>query len=314
MESTSFGAFMKKLFSRWTTIAALSIGFATITAIAQTPPVNAPAAIEGLSTRFSTAAALNGWQQHSVQGFSNKWAAPSVENGALVLRPTSSGWFEDMQAGHLYREVDGNFIVTTRIKVSGTKQALPQRSFSLAGLFIRAPRPGLTADNWQPGKENWMFFSIGTAFPAGAPQFEVKTTYNSLSTLYIGDASRAYAGGPQWVDLRIARQGELFTLLQRTQGSNEFSVVEQFIRPDLPAKLNVGLTAYADWDSAAPIYPDFRRYNTQAPAQNADLVAYVESIDFRRPTVDRFPVATLDPKVSFMPEVSQRRLEDLTRK
>jgi hypothetical protein len=269
--------------------------------------------IEQFSTRFDKPDALNGWREHRVAGFSEKWAKPAIENGLLVLRPTSSGWFEDMQAGHLYREIDGNFVVTTRLKVTGTQALLPQRSFSLAGLFIRVPRPGLTAANWQPGKENWMFFSLGTAFPAGTPQFEVKTTFNSLSTLFITDASNAYDTAAKWVDLRIARQGELFSLLQRIEGASEFTLVEQFIRPDLPKKLNVGITAYADWDSAAPIYPDFKKYNTQAPAMKADLVAQIERIDFRRPTVDRFPVATLDPRISFLPEVSKKRLEDLTR-
>ncbi len=282
-------------------------------AYAQQAPAPAAAPIDQLSTRFDRPEALQGWREHRVSGFSAKWAEPRVEGGALVLRPTSSGWFEDMQASHLYREVDGNFIVTTRIKVEGTAKALPQRSFSLAGVFIRVPRPGLTAANWQPGKENWMFFSLGTAFPAGTPQFEVKTTHNSLSTLFISDASAAYAPSAKWVDLRIARQGELFSLLQRIEGASEFTLVEQFIRPDLPQKLNVGITAYADWDSAAPIYPDFRRYNTQAPAMNADLVARVERVDFRRPVVDRFPLATLDPRISFLPDVSQRRLADLTR-
>jgi hypothetical protein len=293
-------------------VATLATALLATTLPAQASPA-AAAPIDQLSTRFDSPAALNGWRQHQVNGFSAKWAPPAVENGRLVLRPTSSGWFEDMQAGHLYREVDGNFVVTTRIRVEGTKQALPQRSFSLAGLFIRVPTPGLTAANWQPGKENWMFFSLGTAFPAGTPQFEVKTTYNSLSTLFISDASAAYAPSARWVDLRVARQGELFTLLQRVEGQSEFTLVEQFIRPDLPKKLNVGLTAYADWDSAAPIYPDFRRYNTQPPAMNGDLVAYVERIDFRRPTVDRFPVATLDPRISFMPEVSRQRWDDLKR-
>jgi hypothetical protein len=291
----------------------LSIGLAVWsgTALAEAKPAVAP--IDQLSTRFDRPQSLQGWREHRVPGFSAKWAAPAVENGALVLRPTSSGWFEDMQAGHLYREIEGNFIVTARLKVEGTKAALPQRSFSLAGLFVRVPRAGLTAQNWQAGKENWIFFSLGTAFPAGTPQFEVKTTHNSLSTLFISDASKAYAPSAKWVDLRIARQGELFSLLQRVEGAPEFTLVEQFIRPDLPAKLNVGITAYADWDSAAPIYPDFKKYNTQPPAMNADLVAYVERIDFRRPLVDRFPVATLDPRISFMPEVSKKRLEDLTR-
>lgn len=277
-------------------------------ALAETKPDD----IKHLSTVFDQPAALAGWREHAVPGFSRKWAAPIVEQGALVLRPTSSGWFEDMQAGHLYRTIDGNFVVTARLKVEGTEAQLPQTLFSLAGLFVRAPRDGLTAETWRPGAENWLFFSIGTATPAGRPQFEVKTTYNSLSTLKIADASAAYANGEtRWVDLRIARQGELFSLLYRIDGEAAFTLHDQFIRPDLPTRLNVGLTAYADWGSAAPIYPDFARYNTEAPAMNADLVAFVERIDFRLPTVDRFPVASFGVDASTNPDLSRARIDDL---
>lgn len=265
-----------------------------------------------LSTVFDEPAALDGWLSHDVDGFSAKWRDPRIEDGRLVLEPTSSGWFEDMQAGHLYREVEGNFVVTARMRVEGTEAQLPQTLFSLAGIFIRAPRPGLTAATWEPGQENWLFFSTGTAYPAGAPQFEIKTTYNSLSTLRIHPANAIYERGvTRDVDLRVARQGELFSLLYRVEGEDEFTLLDQFIRPDLPQILNVGLTAYADWGYAAPIYPDFVRYNTEEPALAGDLVARVERIDFRRPTVDRFPVASFDVESSFMPEISQARIDDL---
>lgn len=270
--------------------------------------------LPALSTRFDTPASLGSWRQHAIPGFSPKWEAPVVQDGALVLRPYSSGWFEDMQAGHLYREVDGNFVVTTRLRSEGTRATLPQTLFSLAGVFIRAPREGLTAANWQPGRENWMFFSLGTAFPASTPQFEVKTTYNSLSTLRIFDAAAAYPGTrPAWVELRVARQGELFSLLHRVEGQRDFTLLDQFIRPDLPQRLNVGLTAYSDWNTETNHYPDFIRHNTAPAPRNADLVARVERIDFRRPTVDRFPIASFDVRSSFAPEVSQRRVDDLIR-
>lgn len=265
-----------------------------------------------LSTEFNRESSLQAWKEHRVEGFSEKWSSPRIENGGLVLEPTSSGWFEDMQAGHLYREVDGNFVVTTRIKVSGTKTRLPQTLFSLAGLFVRAPRPSLTAASWKPGLENWLFFSVGTAYPAGRPQFESKTTYNSLSTLKIGDAAAVYRGDKtRWVELRVARQGELFSLLYKIEGQKRFTLHEQFIRPDLPETLNVGLTAYADWGSAAPIYPDFPRYNTQLPAKKGDLLARVKWIRFRRPTVERFALASFDVESSFMPDVSRERIVDL---
>lgn len=290
------------------------LGLAAAAAIATGAAAQTSDDIRGLSTRFDAPQALTGWRQLDVPGFPAKWRAPRVDGGALVLEPHSSGWFEDMVGGHLYREIDGNFVVTARVRVEGTRAQLPQTLFTLGGIFVRAPREGLTAASWQPGRENWLFFSVGSAFPAGSANFEVKTTYNSLSTLMIKDAAPIYAGGvTRWVELRVARQGELFSLLQRVEGQREFALVEQFIRPDLPRRLNVGLTAYADWGSVADIYPDFVRLNTSEPARNADMRMRVERIDFRRPTVDRFPVATLDPAVSFMPDVSRARFQDLVR-
>ena len=258
-----------------------------------------------LSTKFDTPQALQNWQEFQVEGWVPKWEPPRIEKGKLVLQPRSSGWFEDNYAGHLYREIDGDFIVTTRINIRGTKSPVPQRSFSLAGIFIRTPRE-FTKDTWKLKGESWMFFSTGTAFPAGKPHFEIKSTYNSISTLKISEAPTG------WLRLRVARSGELFTLLYQEDASQEWKVIDQFIRPDLPQRLNVGLTAYADWDSLATDYPNYRQYNERGAAtQNADLIAYVESIDFRRPVTPRFPIATLNPQFSFDPKLSQARLQDL---
>jgi hypothetical protein len=243
--------------------------------------------IEGLSTEFLQSSDLDVWQEHRPEGFAPKWREPGVENGKLILQPISSGWYEDNQAGHLYRQVEGDFIVTTRLEVRGTAADTPQTEFSLAGIFVRAPRE-VSAANWAPGQENWLFLSVGTATPAGEPQYEVKTTTNSLSTLKILPA--------QWgpVDLRVARHGELFTLLVRPEGA-AWAVLDQLIRPDLPRVLNVGLTAYADYGSVASTYPNFHVYNTQgAPTQNADMVALVDWITFRRPQTGRFPIANID--------------------
>ena len=104
----------------------------------------------------------------------------------------------------------------------------------------------------------------------------------------------------------------VFTLLYQAEDDNEWNVLDQFIRPDLPETLNVGLTAYADWDSLIPDYPNYQQYNVQgASSQNADLIVYVESIDFRRPMTPRFPLATLDPSVSLNPQLSEARMQDL---
>ncbi|MEO1292528.1 MAG: hypothetical protein AAFV62_06825, partial [Pseudomonadota bacterium] len=231
-----------------------------------------------------------------------KWEAPRIEDGQLVLEPITGGWFEDLHAGHLYQQVDGDFIVTTRIRVTGTKADLPQTLFSLAGLFIRAPHE-VSATSWAPGRENWLFFSIGTSAPAGEPQFEIKTTTNSLSTLKILPSPTG------WVELRIARHAELFTLMHRAEGADEWTVADQMIRPDLPQILNVGLTAYSDWETVAPIYPNVMQININgAPENNADLIAFVDRISFRRPAVGRIPIANVDAP-AFIEAIEKRRLD-----
>ncbi len=260
--------------------------------------------LTGLSTAFDSPDDLAAWSEHAPDGFTPKWLAPRVEDGHLVLQPKSSGWFEDNQAGHLYHQISGDFIVSTRINVTGTDAALPQTPFSLSGLFVRAPR-ALSAATWTPGQENWLFFSIGTAAPAGEPHYEIKTTTNSLSTLKILPSPTG------WVELRIARHGELFTLLERPDGRADWRVVDQMIRPDLPLVLNVGLTAYADYGSVAPIYPDYNRYNTQgAVEEKADLLARIDRIDFRRPTVGRLPVANIDAP-AFIDAIATRQADVL---
>lgn len=257
------------------------------------------------STEFDSAADLDGWSEHAPDGFAAKWAPPRVENGALVLEPVSSGWYEDMQAGHLYKEITGDFIVTAAMDVRGLTGPTPQTGFSLAGLFVRAPL-AVSAETWEPGRENWLFVSVGTASPAGAPQYEIKTTYNSLSTLKILPRE------PGPVQLRLARQGELFTVLHKPDGAPSWVVLDQIIRPDLPQTVNVGLTAYSDYANAGASYPDFVDYNVNGAATNgADLIAHVDRIEFRRPVIGRFPIANIDAPATFGAAMIEARRADL---
>ena len=73
--------------------------------------------------------------------------------------------------------------------------------------------------------------------------------------------------------------------------------------------LNVGLTAYSDYDSVAATYPNYQLYNTEgAPTENADLIAHVDSIAFRRPATGRLPIANVDaPPV--LEAINQRRAD-----
>lgn len=276
---------------------------ALLAALVAVTPVTANADdLTALSTGFDTPEALVAWSEHAPEGFTPKWEEPRIEDGHLVLEPISGGWFEELHGGHLYHTVEGDFIVTTRINVTGTDADLPQTLFSLAGIFVRAPRD-FSAATWAPGRENWLFFSIGTSAPAGSPQFEIKTTTNSLSTLKIRPSPTG------WVELRVARHAELFTLLHRAEGAETWTIADQMIRPDLPQVLNVGLTAYADWGSVAPIYPDMMKVNTEGtPQNNADLIARVDRIEFRRPAVGRIAIANIDAP-AFLDAIEVRRAD-----
>jgi hypothetical protein len=129
--------------------------------------------------------------------------------GDDFLEPTACGWFRDFNAAFLFKEVDSNFVVETRIRVSGKTTDIPQRRFSVAGLFIRAPR-NITAacqdSTWTPGGENWLFHNIGVGNPLGQPQFEAKNTVNSMGEPQLSPADTG------WVELRITRIDSAFML------------------------------------------------------------------------------------------------------
>ncbi len=234
---------------------------------------------------FGNNESLENWNLLEIEGWVSKIRKLKVENGQLVIEPTSSGWFEDNFAGHLYREYTGNFELTTRIKVEGTVAAYPQTAFSLAGLFVRVPR-ALTASEWERGKENWMFFSTGCATDPGEPQFEIKSTYNSQSTLKIYPAKNG------WMELKIVRVDEIFTLLYKFEGGN-WELLDQFIRPDLPETLQLGITAYADWPSVAEVYPNYEEYNKNGTsADKGDLRVYVDYLELKSASVEKkIPIA-----------------------
>lgn len=241
--------------------------------------------LERYSTVFDNPQTLADWSLLQIAGWPDRWHPLRFdeENGQrhLVIEPKVSSWYEDIIGGFLYREIAGDFEVTARVHASGRKGATPTRSFSLGGLMVRAPRE-VTAENIEPNKENWLFLTTGTVDRPGEPQFEAKTTMNSVSTL------RSYPARRGWLDLRIVRLKELFTLLYRYDGE-EWNYLDQWVRPDLPETLQVGLIAYTDWDGAAAVYPDLMAINEgRIPNGVEDLTLRVASIQFRQPSIGRF--------------------------
>jgi len=197
--------------------------------------------------------------------------------GMLTVVPHTVVWYQDWRGPLVFKPVEGDFVVTTRLRVTGRQgRGAPRSNFSLAGLMVRTPRD-ITPQTWRPGGENYLFLSLGSADRPGSYQLEVKTTHNSKSDLAISDAAGDTAL------LRIARVGPHIVTLVR-QGEQPWRVHRRYFRDDLPTTLQVGLTSYTDWNTCQHIQP--RDHNTRViRTGNPDLRAQADFIRFARPRV-----------------------------
>lgn len=235
--------------------------------------MQATTSLDSLSDEFSNQAALSQWKHvwREEGTRANQLERLGVREGWLLMVPHASTWYKDYRGVLLYKPVTGNFVVTTRVRVSGKRGGAPQAPFSLAGLMIRTPRVGKA---WHPGGENYVFLSLGAADRPGTFQLEVKTTVNSDSQLQISPAESGEAL------IQVARVGADLVMLQKQ--SRGWVVHRRYRRPDFPQELQVGLTCYTDWPSAER--QSVGQHNTQVnPGGNPDLIAQFDFVRFRRP-------------------------------
>ncbi|HYM28384.1 MAG TPA: hypothetical protein VET66_09555, partial [Steroidobacteraceae bacterium] len=178
-----------------------------------------------------------------------------------------------------YKLVSGNVMVTARLRASGKQTDTPTSVDSLAGLMARSPDNG----SWQTGHENWVLVDAGHGSSASPlPQIETKTTVNSASELQLQPSVA------DWVYLRLVRVGPVVALLSHAEGM-PWQLNACYMRPDLPAELQVGVNAFTDWQSI----PDALVSNTLAYHQTAlrgadyhpDLIARFDYVRFQRPPV-----------------------------
>jgi hypothetical protein len=198
-----------------------------------------------LSDEFG-APALAGWEQ--MQGDTvDGTTAVSVGDGLLTIRSARASWVREQRAFYLWKDVTGDFLATTRIKVSGESADQPTADWSLAGLLVRRPAADRT-------RENWIGWTTGAV--AGSPVFERKTTARSSSVLQLIPARTG------WLELRVVRLGSVFLLLHRYP-DGRWIYAARYYRPDLPRMLQVGIDAQSGYGV------DF-----------ADLVAQVDYVHF----------------------------------
>lgn len=237
--------------------------------------------ISTLSDEFDSAKSLPLWKQaYREEG----WNADQLEGydigrtqaGWMMMMPYASTWYRDYRGVLAYKEVKGDFVVSTRLRVNrrgGT--GAPRSQFSLAGIMIRAPRQ-ITPRTWTPGGENYVFLSLGAADSPGNYQFEAKITTNSDSQLGMSPAP----GGEAII--QVARIGSTLILLKNAGGT--WTVHQRYHHPGLPETVQVGLTCYTDWPTANQLSPQ-QHNGTVIRSGNPDLVALFDYVRYRRPHV-----------------------------
>jgi len=208
-------------------------------ATAASAPAQEPVArtvdLQSAGDEFTDAGSLPGWSVF--HGDLTDEQAGTIDvgattPGALTIAPGRASWVDRSRGFYLYKQVEGDFMVTLRVKATGRSGSLPTVDWSLTGLLLRAP----TA---QPRSENWIGHTVGFV---SQPTIERKTTRESRSVLRL---SPVPAG---WIELRAVRSGRLFALLHRVPGQ-PWQLDGAYSRADLPRTLQVGINAQTGYES-----------------------------------------------------------------
>jgi len=275
--------------------------------------------LQPLGDEFNNAATFARWQdidQVEGWGVSSDEAADinTTTPGHFRIVPKAMGWFMHLRGVLFFKDVTGDFVVTTRLRVLSRHNPanpleVPNRQYSLTGIFLHEPRPYITqagpnpyrtdavwppaayGSDYVPNTENYIFLSYGTAGNAGTRQFEIKTTLNSNSILYFNSTGINQASNEAW--MQLIRVGNTVVCLRKYSEAGQWIVENRYPNADHPfpafgATLQVGLTAYTDWPNGQPYHNGgvqtswFANYAAPGPGQ-PDLVSETDYFRIQRP-------------------------------
>lgn len=261
--------------------------------------------ITTLNDSFNNPSTLDQWKRlHQSEGWPDKLNKIVIENGQLILEPGTSGWFAEMNAPFVYKEVSGDFDVRARVKASGINGNISKTLWSLGGLMVRVPKR-TTKDQWKPKEETWLFINTGIAQEAGKPVIESKYTINSKSSLKLRE------GKAEWINLRVVRIGNSFVSLYRYDSDKKWTVQDRYYIADLPPNMQVGFQCYTNSEAVSPQvrFSDPVKFNTTVYAmkEGEDMRLLVDSFEIKRPGVS---FAGSNPMESWLNNVSKNNLTD----
>lgn len=240
-------------------------------------------ALTKLSDEFNKASTLQQWIRHDqTEGWPSQIDRLDIDKthrGSLTLVPYTGTWYGDYRGVYLYKEVTGDFVVTSRLKVTGKKTDIPTGIYELAGLLVRAPKT-ITAETWEPNQENWLYLNFGTPDHTDHMVLDSKTVVNSG---YTWEEIPAPTG---WVQIKIARIGSAFFQFYKYDHQKKWTFLKRYDRPDLPDTLQVGMNAHGNTDKSFGMDPKtFNSTLFNGPEEHADLVAEFDYVRFQTPDV-----------------------------
>ncbi len=238
--------------------------------------VNPADSLRRMSDEFDNPATMSNWSRiFAVEG----WDADQLQlididasqPGRLVMIPYTSTWFQDYRGELTFKEVTGNFVITSEVHASSTDgSSIPASIYSLAGVMLRTPRDIVDpAMDWAPGGENYVFTSVGfgaanaPCLPGPGWHLERKTTTNSNSILCVTPWV-----GPS-LTVQVARIDYAIIILVRPD-DGEWSILDRLTRDDFPNTLQVGLVTYTDYAKVSSYTPYFHNSNVLNDALRPD--------------------------------------------
>ena len=275
--------------------------------------------IAPLSDEFDSPSTFSNW--HDL-GVVEGWGTPSYETadidtteaGHFRIVPGPNTWFAHLRGLLFFKEVTGDFVATMRVRVHSRHNPVdptevPNRQFSLTGIFVHGPRPDITqaapapyttdavwppadfGSDYIPNTENYIFLSYGTAGNAGTRQFEIKATRDSNSQLYFSDNGIDQNETEAW--LQMVRVGDTVVCMRKHGATAPWLVENRYPNarhpfPNFGETLQVGITAYTDWATASPFNSaglEASYHFNYAPPQNGnpDLISQVDYFRLCRP-------------------------------
>lgn len=234
--------------------------------------------ISHLSDEFNDSKSLSNWKIFNQDGLPIRIKSIDINNrskGKLFLDPYPAAWYEGYHGVFAFKNIKGNFIATTSVKVNGEIDELPKDIWSLAGMLVREPdsRREMTEKN----KENWIYLMTGRG-PKDDLVIDWKSTRNNANYWTLEPRESG------WIQLGIVRVGPLFYYLHRYDNEGWKIGKKRYVRYDFPIELQVGISVTADILKSVDY--SFMEFNSTEIKDETDLVAYWDYFRIRRPNIN----------------------------